>query len=238
MKNSREHYPVTILSVAMSLDGYIAHTSHNRLILSNAEDLDAIDALRAQCDAILVGANTVRLDNPRLVIRSDARRAQRQARGLAADPMKITLTQSGSLDPNSSFFLVGDAIKIVYCEARAASDLQSRLGNLATVVATDATVSPTFILPDLYRRGVRRLLIEGGSKTHSLFLSAGVVDEIRLAVAPIFVAEESAPRFTGFLTKRNDRRPTLRSVEQFGDMAVMWYAVAPLKSESGGRELD
>ena len=61
--------PYTVLSWAMSLDGYLDDVSGQRLVLSNAADLDRVDAVRASCDAILVGAGTVRADNPRLVVR-------------------------------------------------------------------------------------------------------------------------------------------------------------------------
>mgnify|MGYP003693869997 CR=1 FL=1 len=58
-------------------------TAASRLLLSNDADFDRVDAVRASCDAILVGAATVRIDNPRLLVRSQARRDERTARGLA-----------------------------------------------------------------------------------------------------------------------------------------------------------
>ena len=66
--------PYTLLSWAMSLDGYLDDASDHRLVLSNPADLDRVDAARAGCDAILVGAATVRADDPRLVVRDPARR--------------------------------------------------------------------------------------------------------------------------------------------------------------------
>ena len=65
--------PYTLLSCSVSMDGYIASAA-SRLLLSNEADFDRVDAVRASCDAILVGATTVRNDNPRLVVRSQARR--------------------------------------------------------------------------------------------------------------------------------------------------------------------
>ena len=64
-----------------------------RLLLSNDADFDRVDAVRAACDAILVGAATVRNDNPRLLVRSQARRDERAARGLAPSPIKVTVTE-------------------------------------------------------------------------------------------------------------------------------------------------
>jgi len=89
--------PYTLLSCGMSLDGYLDSATIARLQLSNDADFDRVDAVRASCDAILVGANTVRTDNPRLLVRSSERRRERVARGLAPSPMKITMTARGDL---------------------------------------------------------------------------------------------------------------------------------------------
>ena len=71
--------PYILLSCGMSIDGYLGSAAPRRLELSNSADFDRVDAVRASCDAILVGANTVRTDNPRLLVRSQDR--QRGADG-------------------------------------------------------------------------------------------------------------------------------------------------------------
>src|SRR5580693_3236663 len=96
--------PYVLLSAAMSADGYIDDASPRRLVLSGPEDLDRVDEVRAGCDAILVGAGTIRADDPRLLVRSAARRAARTARGLPSTPLRVTLTSGGDLDPAARFF--------------------------------------------------------------------------------------------------------------------------------------
>ncbi|GAB3902775.1 hypothetical protein GCM10029964_093750 [Kibdelosporangium lantanae] len=98
----------------MSLDGYIDDATPERLILSGDADWDRVDELRASADAILVGANTIRADNPRLRVRSEARRKDREARGLPANPLRVTLTSSGDIDPEAQFFV--DDNYVVYQE--------------------------------------------------------------------------------------------------------------------------
>src|SRR3954471_13881427 len=103
-EQDRPASPLVVLSCATSIDGYLDDTSPRRLLLSPAAALDRVDAVRAASDAILVGAGTVRADDPRLLVRSAARRDARGARGLPASPAKVTLTRSGDLDPTSAFF--------------------------------------------------------------------------------------------------------------------------------------
>ena len=62
----------------MSLDGYLDSAAPTRLALSNDADFDRVDAVRASCDAILVGAATVRTDNPRLLVAEFYRRTESQ----------------------------------------------------------------------------------------------------------------------------------------------------------------
>ena len=89
--------PYTLLSCGMSLDGYIDTATDERLVLSNDADLDRVDAVRADSDAILVGAATLRNDNPRLLVRAPARRAHRPRP--AANPDQGDRHQSRSAGP-------------------------------------------------------------------------------------------------------------------------------------------
>src|SRR3954463_3965719 len=104
-----------VLSCAMSLDGFLDDSSDRRLMLSDSADLDRVDGLRAAADAILVGANTVRRDNPRLLIRSPHRRADRGAPRPPEQPIKVTIPSSGALDRASAFFTAGNSARLVYC---------------------------------------------------------------------------------------------------------------------------
>ena len=108
----------------MSIDGYIG-SPVSRLLLSNDADFDRVDAVRASCDAILVGATTVRLDNPRLLVRSQARRDERTARGLAPSPMKVTVTRRAELDARADFFTTGEAEKLVYAPSPRVPDRET-----------------------------------------------------------------------------------------------------------------
>ncbi len=189
--------PFVLLSCAVSLDGHIDDATDTRLVLSNAEDLDRVDGVRASCDAILVGANTVRRDDPRLAVRSPERRAERRAAGRPESPLKVTLTGGGDLDPGARFFTTGDADRVVYCATAGLGRARARLAGVAEVVDGGDPLDLGAVLADLAGRGVGRLMVEGGSAVHTAFLAAGLVDELHLAVAPVLVGDPAAPRFVG-----------------------------------------
>jgi 5-amino-6-(5-phosphoribosylamino)uracil reductase len=105
--------PRVVLSVAASVDGYIDDASADRLILSGDADLDRVDGERAAADAILVGAGTIRRDDPRLLVRDPARVAARVAAGRSPQPLKATVSGRGDLDPAARFFTTGDQPKLV-----------------------------------------------------------------------------------------------------------------------------
>jgi riboflavin-specific deaminase-like protein len=227
--------PYVVASCAVSVDGYIDDASDRRLVLSNAEDLDRVDEVRAGCDAILVGAETVRRDDPRLLVRSTVRRASRFAAGRPAGPSKVTLTASGRLDPAARFFTTGDVDKIVYAAGAATAGLRERLRGAATVVdagqpsdLSGVQADLRGVLADLRARGVRRLLVEGGGAIHTEFLTAGLVDELHLAVAPFFVGATGAPRFVGAGTFGHDPDHPMRlaEVRQLGDIVLLRYFLA------------
>ncbi|WP_422756023.1 RibD family protein [Micromonospora sp. WMMD708] len=220
--------PYVLLSCATSIDGYIDDATGERLLLSNAEDMERIDAVRAGCDAILVGAGTIRADDPRLVVRSARLRAARQAAGLPPSPVKVTMTARGLLDPQARFFTVGDAEKVVYCAGPAVDRTTGLLSGLATVVDAGDPLDPARVLADLAGRGVQRLMVEGGASVHAQFLTAGLADELHLVVAPFFVGDRRAPRFVGdgAFPWHPGRRARLAEVRQIGDVVLMRYALS------------
>ena len=221
--------PYTVLSCAMSIDGYIAGAAMKPLPLSNAADFDRVDAVRAACDAILVGAATVRTDQPRLLLRSDARSSERRARGLPPSPIKVTVTREGRLDASAAFFAAGDTEKVVYCASPVVNQASERLGSVATVVDGGQPVSMHWVSEDLYRRGVQLLMVEGGQSVHTQFLTGNLADELHLAVAPFFIGDSAAPRFVsdGRFPWNPDRRATLAEVRQLGDVVLLRYAMSP-----------
>jgi 5-amino-6-(5-phosphoribosylamino)uracil reductase len=225
--------PYTLLSCGISIDGYLDSVEVKRLPLSNTADLDRVDAVRADCDAILVGAATVRNDNPRLLVRSSARQRARAARGMEPGPVKVTVTASGVLDPGAEFFTAGEVEKIVYAASPAAAGLRNRLGSDACVIDAGRRPCLRQVSESLYSRGVRRLMVEGGGTILTQFLTADLADELQLVVAPFFVGDSRARRFVsdGRFPYHAQRRAQLAETRQIGDVVLLRYALSSRFSE-------
>ena len=219
--------PYTLLSCCVSLDGYLDDAEPERLVLSPAVDLDRVDAERAGCDAILVGAETVRRDDPRLLVRGEACRAARLARGLPATPLRVTVTRGGDLPPEARIFTEPGSGTLVYAATSAKGRLADRLGRRAAVVDAGADVELPWVLADLARRGIDRLLVEGGRRVLTSLLTANLADELQLVVAPVFVGDPRAPRFvdSGAFPWTATNRARLADVAQVGDAALLRYAL-------------
>jgi 5-amino-6-(5-phosphoribosylamino)uracil reductase len=225
---SMSERPYTVLSCGMSIDGFLDGATTKRLPMSNDADFDRVDGVRASSDAILVGAATVRNDNPRLLVRSESRRDLRIAQGLGASPIKVTVTERGKLEASADFFSTGDAEKLVYCASPVVGETRDRVGSVATVIDAGQPVQMGRVSEDLYRRGIRRLLVEGGGTIHTQFLTADLADELHLVVAPFFVGDSRARRFVsdGQFPWHPGRRATLAEVRQIGDVVLLRYALS------------
>ena len=176
------------LSIAASSDCCIDDCKPSRLRLSTDEDWNEIYRLRSDFDAILVGASTVRNDNPSLRIKDAALRERRRREGRQPDIVRVTLTASGNLPADAKFFAAeGRAIVIT---SNAAYSHPT-----AEVIYTESITAES-VVSALERAGIGSLFVEGGAQTARMFMEAGAVDVLRYAVNPqIRVGDSAAPHF-------------------------------------------
>jgi 5-amino-6-(5-phosphoribosylamino)uracil reductase len=190
-----------------------------------------VDELRASCDAIVVGANTIRRDDPRLLVRDPGLRARRLAAGRTEHPVRVTLTGRGDLDPAARFFapVPGAVRPLVYCARAAVPAASARLGDRADVIDAGDPASVRFMLADLVEKGCPRVLVEGGAMLLREVLAEDLADELQLAVAPFFVGEEAAPRFglPGPYPAGPADPMTLAEVRRLGGVVALRYLLGP-----------
>jgi 5-amino-6-(5-phosphoribosylamino)uracil reductase len=210
------------LSCAVSLDGFLDDAAPARLVLSSPQDLAEVRLLRARCDMIVIGAQTLRSDNPSLATRSEECFAMRAQSGRAPHPIKVVVTRSGATPPDSAFFHTGDGEKIVLTDNVAPAALQARLQGLATVVSFESDWMAA--LEEIARqRGLGDVLIEGGAQIINGALRSRRLNHWRLAIAPLMLGAsgracifDPAHPFTDEI-----RRLNVASARKLGDTTVL-----------------
>ncbi|KAB2592613.1 deaminase [Streptomyces arboris] len=227
--------PYVLLSAAVSIDGHLdTRPGEDRLLLSNKQDFERVDSVRASVDAILVGAGTLRADNPRLLVNSAERRASRVAAGEPEYPLKVTITGTGNLDPGWKFWHHGGDKLVLAVDHEATAKARANLGDLATVQSVPAeAVWPAAldILGDAY--AVKRLMVEGGGTVHTQLLEAALADELQLVIAPLLVGQFDAVRMLGPASYPGGPAARLRLLEtrQIGDVVLLRYAPKDTSTE-------
>lgn len=227
--------PYVLLSAAVSIDGHLdTRPGEDRLLLSNKEDFERVDSVRASVDAILVGAGTLRADNPRLLVNSAERRSSRVAAGEPEYPLKVTITGTGNLDPGWKFWHHGGDKLVLAVGNEATAKARANLGDLATVQRVPAeAVWPAAldILGDEY--AVKRLMVEGGGTVHTQLLEAALADELQLVIAPLLVGQFDAVRMLGPANYPDGPAARLRLLEtrQIGDVVLLRYAPKDTSTE-------
>lgn len=180
--------PRVILSAAASIDGRIAASPRDSR-LSSPADLRRVHRLRAACDAIIVGRRTVDADDPMLTARplpggrGGTGRSRRQ-------PLRVVISARAAVPPGSRLVRTAAAVPtLVACSTaaprRAVAALEKR--SVKVFVAGARSVDLRALLGHLHGLGARTVLLEGGGETNWRFVRLGLVDEIRLAVAPVVI---------------------------------------------------
>ncbi len=178
------------LSVATSLDGYIDDNSSQRLLLSSVEDWAEVYALRSKSDAILIGGETLRRDNPRLKLKSGSDIENRISCGLPPHPVRVVVSGRGEISPRLRLFDGGEDRIIIFSNIE-----RPELCGLAEVVVCE-DITAAYIVTQLEKRSLFNIFVEGGSKILDMFLGEGMVDTLRVAVNPKIVVDDLlAPKF-------------------------------------------
>jgi riboflavin biosynthesis pyrimidine reductase len=219
----RESEPTLRANFVASLDGAVTVAGVSAG-LSGPGDKQIFGALRMVCDALVVGAGTIRTENYN-ALRLDAdRRSWRRERGLAEFPLMAVVSKSLRLDPGQEIFSDAPVRPIVFTDASAPADRRAAIGKVAEVVTVgDDDVDLTAAVADLHARGATQLLSEGGPHLLGALTAADLLDELCLTISPLLVGGGPAGRIAAG-PPGPPRSMSLRHILSTQDMLFLRYA--------------
>lgn len=219
--------PFVLVNCAMSLDGKLSTVERKQVRISSPEDLRRVDSLRAESDAVLVGLNTVLIDDPKLDVKSEALRKMRLKRGLPENPMKVTVGRIDSLKPDSVFLNSGGKKIILTIEGFNQRKFDELSEFAEIYVLGKERVDFNEALGLLSSFGVKRLMVEGGGSTIFEFFRENLVDEVHVAIGPIIFGGREAPTMADGVGFSFEHAPRLKllGVDELGESVVLRYSV-------------
>jgi 2,5-diamino-6-(ribosylamino)-4(3H)-pyrimidinone 5'-phosphate reductase len=187
--------PFVFVNVAMTADGKIDTFQRRGAAISSPRDKERVDRLRAGADAVMVGGKTLLDEEPKLTVKSEVLRAERVARGLSPNPVKVGVVTQAKIKEDSQFLNAGPANIVIFTTRRTSKRHLSRLTSRGVDVYVDEEekVNLERALATLKELGIERLMVEGGGTLNFELMRLGLVDELTAYVAPMIFGGESAP---------------------------------------------
>jgi len=215
MAKSRPHI---ILSAAVSIDGKIA-TYSGESNLSSKMDLIRLHRLRRDMDAILVGKNTINVDDPLLTVR--------HVKG--KNPIRIILDSSGTISRNSKIVKTANKISTILVVTERATRITSKLDKKRVEIIRCGRnkINLKKLLNILQKRGISKILLEGGGITNWYFLKEKLVDELILTVTPYILGGKDAISLVqgdGFGKISKSPSFKLKKIKRMKNEIILYYA--------------
>ena len=207
--------PRVIINAAMSVDGKIALPDGKAVRLSNEEDMRRVHQLRAAVDAILVGVGTVLMDDPKLTVKSEYAKGR--------NPLRIVLDSDGKI-PEGAHVLDGTAPTLIVTSEESTREFP----NAEVLRCGKDEVDLPLLLERLATRGIRSILVEGGSTVIWSFLRGRIADELKIFVSSRVLGGHSAPTLAGgqgATSLEDSIRLHLDRTERLGDGVLLEYSV-------------
>ncbi len=205
-----------IINCAMSVDGKIALATRRQTKISNEDDRRRVHKLRNTADAVLVGIETVLSDDPRLTVNAKYVKRPRH-------PVRVVLDSYGRT-PKNALVLNGEAKTIIVTN----QSTRKVFPNAEVMRAGKEDVDLRKMLGMLSRRGIKKLLVEGGSRVIWSFLESGLADEVDIFVGSMVIGGEKSPTAAGGSGACDERHIValrLKSARVLGNGVLLKYGV-------------
>ncbi|QQE65922.1 bifunctional diaminohydroxyphosphoribosylaminopyrimidine deaminase/5-amino-6-(5-phosphoribosylamino)uracil reductase [Leptolyngbya sp. BL0902] len=181
--------PLSLLKYAMTLDGKIATTTGHSQWVTGPEARAAVHQLRAVCDAVVVGGNTVRCDDPHLTSHGHS----------AHNPRRVVMSRALDLPDQAHLWDTSTAPTTVFTSLAAPAEKRQRLEQVGVEVVVMDDLTPLNVMAHLYKQGCAQVLWECGGTLAAQAIRDGVIDKVWAFVAPKLVGGQAAPTPLGDL---------------------------------------
>ncbi|BAQ60793.1 diaminohydroxyphosphoribosylaminopyrimidine deaminase [Geminocystis sp. NIES-3708] len=209
--------PFGILKYAMTLDGKIATDTGHSQWITGTSSRNFVHHLRSSCDAVIIGGNTVRRDNPQLTTHGVTNH----------NPLRVVMTKTLNLPLNCQLWDVNRAETVIFTIPQKNTNIKTHLLNQGVEIVEIEDITPSIVMKDLYQRGLNSVLWECGGNLASQAIASGNIQKIYAFIAPKIIGGNNAPTPIGDLgTKKMNEAFSLNniSIQQIdGDFLIEGY---------------
>lgn len=221
-----------MVNFAITADGRISTGGNSPANFSSPDDKRHLLAIRAKCDAVLVGARTLAADTMTLGLPDETLQAARRRKGRPALPLRVVVSSSGRLDPGLRLFQKPGAPIVIFSTTAMPARNRPALAQKADLFLHESrAVNLPLALATLRGEyGIRTLVCEGGGTLFRSFLAADLVDELHLTICPRIFGGSRAPTLTGLAAAFLPEEKHLRLLEMRplgGECFTRWQIIHP-----------
>ena len=193
----KTNIPYVSVCTGMSLDGKISNYKKECSAISSDDNREMLYDSRITADAVMIGGNTLRLDDSGLTVKGLHRQKKRIRLGKSPEPIKVcVISDANGLKTNGDFFDKGNGEKIIFTTNKTSPEKINEMGKKARVfVSKNNNINLKNVLKILYKMGVKKLLIEGGGELISSLLKENLIDEINLKIGDLILGGRNAVTF-------------------------------------------
>jgi 2,5-diamino-6-(ribosylamino)-4(3H)-pyrimidinone 5'-phosphate reductase len=211
--------PIVVLSAAMSIDGKIGQRN-KKTVLSSKSDKIRVHKLRSKSDAILVGKNTIEEDDPLLTVR--------YAKG--KNPIRIIIDSRGTIKNTSKILKTAKNIPTIIATSQLVSKKNLyRLNNLPldVIVCGEKQVDIKKLVSILFKKGIKKILLEGGGTLNYSFLKKNLIDEIVVTLTPFVLGSENSINLFEGIVKEPKQLSSfkLKKVQKIKNEIILNYKI-------------
>ena len=210
--------PHVIINCAMSADGKIASPSGKQLHISNEEDMKRVYSLRNEHDAVLVGIKTIQSDNPKLTVKEGYVENPKNPIRIILDTHCRTKIDDLAVDDKAKTLIITNG----QCDKKYGSNVEV----VQCDIDYDGVIDLKKMLEILHNRGIKKLMVEGGSTVIWNFLKQGLVDDLYVYIGPMIIGGKYTPSMAdgeGIADQTNPIRLEIVEISKLNDGLLVHY---------------